>query len=94
MTPRRSSAVEHRTHTPGVAGSNLAAATNHLDALMLRLSHERERLARAGTPAERALRAVWITQIEREIASEELVLGINKQALTIDDDALLDALGM
>lgn len=70
------------------------AATNHLDALMLRLSHERERLAIASSAGERSLRSVWIAQIEREIASEELVLGINKQALTIDDDALLDALGM
>jgi hypothetical protein len=45
--------------------------THHLDALNLRLSNERGRLACAKTTAERELRAAWIAQIEKEIACEE-----------------------
>lgn len=44
--------------------------STHLSALELRLSHERARLAQAKTRSERALRSVWIAQIEREIAHE------------------------
>lgn len=44
--------------------------TAHLQALETRLSHERGYLAQATKPAERAVREVWIAQIEREIASE------------------------
>jgi len=44
--------------------------TSHLDALNLRLSHERDYLASASSEGERALRAVWVAQIEREIERE------------------------
>jgi hypothetical protein len=40
---------------------------DHLDALELRLSNERIRLASATSPQERELRAVWVKQIEKEI---------------------------
>jgi hypothetical protein len=43
---------------------------SHLDALELRLSHERSRLANAKTAGERELRSVWIAQIEKEIGAE------------------------
>lgn len=46
---------------------------NHLNALRLRLSHERGYLAQAKTESERALRRVWIAQIEKEIAAEGLI---------------------
>jgi hypothetical protein len=42
----------------------------HLDALELRLSNERIRLAQSKTDQERKLRAVWIKQIEKEITAE------------------------
>lgn len=42
--------------------------TSHLAALETRLSHERAYLAKSTKPAERAVREVWIMQIEREIA--------------------------
>lgn len=44
---------------------------SHLDALNLRLSNERVRLANAKTDSERTLRTVWIKQIEKEIRNEE-----------------------
>ena len=44
---------------------------SHLDALNLRLSNERVRLANAKTDSERTLRTVWIQQIEKEIRNEE-----------------------
>ena len=63
----------------------------HLDTLRLGLSHERDRLAAAKTDAERAIRAVWVAQREREIAGEERFLGI-APAAPISDDELLAAL--
>lgn len=59
----------------------------HLDALNLRLSNERVRLANAKTDAERALRTVWIAQIEKEIGAERAFVGAD-----ISDDDLLAAL--
>lgn len=50
----------------------------HLDALSLRLSHEREYLAAAKSDGERALRTVWIAQIEKEIAAEYQHLGLEQ----------------
>jgi predicted deacylase len=44
--------------------------TSHLTALMSRLRRERLRLAEAKTNDQRALRAVWVSQIEKEIAGE------------------------
>lgn len=43
---------------------------SHLNALQLRLSNERNYLAKAKTEKEKALRKVWIEQIEKEIAIE------------------------
>lgn len=43
---------------------------SHLDALNLRLSNERVRLANAKTDSEIALRTIWIQQIEKEIRNE------------------------
>ena len=48
----------------------------HLHALELRRSHERERLNRAATEQERALRRTWLAQIERELEAERLLLGL------------------
>lgn len=62
---------------------------DHLDSLRARLSSERQRLANAGSARERALRAVWVAQLEREIASELDFLGMPAD---ISDDDLLAAL--
>lgn len=45
-------------------------STSHLDALQLRLSNERIRLAASKTPQEREMRTVWVQGVEKEIASE------------------------
>jgi hypothetical protein len=66
---------------------------NHFSALQLRLSHEREYLARAKSEGERELRRVWIAQIEREIEGELTFLGRTAEPLEdISDDELLAAL--
>jgi len=70
--------------------------TSHLDALKLRLSHERSYLAAAKTQKERAIRQVWIAQIEREIAAEMAFLGqtaIDPEIAAMSDDELLAELG-
>jgi len=70
--------------------------TSHLDALNLRLSHERSYLAAAKTDKERAIRKVWIAQIEREIAQEMAFLGrqtIDPEIANMRDDDLLAELG-
>lgn len=68
--------------------------TSHLDALQLRLSHERGYLAAAKSAGERELRAVWIAQIEREIAREMDHLGIaSVEVEAMSDDELLAELG-
>lgn len=64
----------------------------HLDALNMRLSHERTRLAAATSDRERAARSVWISQTEREIAGERAFLGLPEEAPAVDDDELLAAL--
>jgi hypothetical protein len=62
----------------------------HLDALQLHLSHERIRLANARTEGERACRAVWVSQIEKEIAAEMVFLAKNDfDGQTMTDDELL-----
>lgn len=43
----------------------------HLDALNLRLSNERVRLANAKSKGESDLRTVWVAQLEKEIAGEQ-----------------------
>jgi hypothetical protein len=55
-----------------------AQDTSHLVALMTGLSHERQRLAAARTEQERALRAVWVRQSEKEINAEERFLGMTE----------------
>lgn len=63
---------------------------NHLDALNLRLSHEKSRLANAKTEAEKELRRVWVAQIEREISGELNFLGKSEPELPeMSDDELL-----
>ena len=66
--------------------------TSHLDALNLRLSHERGYLSAAKTDAERGLRRVWIAQIEKEIAGEVAFLGKANDLPEMSDDDLLAAL--
>lgn len=61
---------------------------SHLDALNLRLSHERARYEADKNP----LRKVWIEGIEREIAAEYKFLGINPEIVSMSDDELLNEL--
>ena len=61
--------------------------TSHLDALNLRLSNERNYLAKAKTQGERDLRKVWIAQIQKEIGAEQAFIGDE-----MSDDELLAAL--
>ena len=49
---------------------------SHLGALELRAGHERARLRVATRPREIALRRIWISQVEREIAAEREFLGL------------------
>lgn len=60
----------------------------HLDALNLRLSNERIRLANAKTGGEIELRKVWIAQLEKEIAGEV------QFTAEISDEALLAEFGL
>lgn len=63
----------------------------HLNALNLRLSHERVRLDASRTAGERASRQVWVAGIEREIAQERVFLGLGEAVATpeMTDDELL-----
>lgn len=49
--------------------------TDHLNALEVNLSNERVRLYNAKTCAERDLRSVWVSQLEREVAKEKEFIG-------------------
>lgn len=71
------------------------SAATHLDALHLRLSHERGRLAACRSAREREMRNVWIAGIEREIAHEIEFLGgtVDDDIAALSDDELLMALG-
>ena len=62
----------------------------HLHALELNLSHERVRLFAAKSPGERALRAVWVDKLQREIDAEYKFLGIEPE--TLSDEDLADLL--
>jgi hypothetical protein len=66
----------------------------HLDALRVRLSHERSYLTQEKTEDGKTMRRMWIRQIEREIAQEEKFLGIEPLSCDADmtDDELLAAL--
>ena len=65
---------------------------NHLAALELRLSHERNYLALAKTDGERALREVWISQIKKEIEEESKFIVATNTTVEMSDDELLAAL--
>jgi len=60
---------------------------SHLIALQDGLAHERERLAT--NESERALRAVWVAQREREIEAEKAFLNLEPIACDLTDDELL-----
>lgn len=60
-------------------------ATTHIDALQLRLSHERVRLSLATKASEIALRSVWVAQMEKELVHAALVRG----EVEMSDDDLL-----
>ena len=62
----------------------------HLEALELRMCHERARLAGATSKSEREIRAVWVAQIENEIARERTRHPEPEETLT--DDELMQAL--
>lgn len=68
--------------------------TNHLDAILTRLSNERSRLAAATDPKEIEMRKVWVAGVEQELDSEYKFLGLKRPTLSevfaeMDDDALL-----
>lgn len=64
--------------------------TTHLNALELRLSHEREYLRAAKSEGEREIRRVWIAQIMREIDRErDFVGGMISDLPAMTDDELL-----
>jgi len=74
----------------------MTADLSHLDSLQTRLSHERVRHANAETNGERLWRAVWVAQLEREVAREREFLGLSAATATVDamsDDELLRELG-
>lgn len=66
----------------------------HLNALQVRLSHERGYLAAAKSKNEREIRKVWIAQIEKEIAHEMNLIGGNVELPEMSDDELMAALGI
>jgi hypothetical protein len=59
----------------------------HLDALELRLSNERMRLATEKSPKARELRRVWVAGIEKEIAAEREFIG---ESVPTDDELLAE----
>ena len=64
-------------------------STDHLNALNLRLWNEKVRLFNAKTVQDKELRAVWVKQIEEEIASELKILGLTEKSLPeMTDDEL------
>lgn len=65
--------------------------TEHINALYLRLSNERLRVASAKSVQEIQLRKVWVSQIEKEIAGELKFSGSDEARIT--DDELLAELG-
>lgn len=66
--------------------------TDHMGALQLRLSNERQRLAAATRPGEIALRKVWVAQIEKEIAQERVYVVPEARDIDMTDDELLEQL--
>ena len=66
----------------------------HLDALLLRRSNEKMRLDNAVDARERAVREVWLAQIDKEIEAERRFLKMEAEACggSITDDELIAAL--
>jgi hypothetical protein len=67
----------------------------HLTALQTRLAHETARYVAETSPAKTSLRAVWIRQIEKEIAAEKRRLGLTEPEFICnltDDDLLAELL--
>lgn len=56
-------------------------SNEHLEALRLRLSHERVRLAKAKTEREKELYEVRVKQCEKEIEGELNFLGLKEETL-------------
>ena len=68
---------------------------SHLNTLETHLSHERSRLANAKTVEEKAMRCVWVVQLEKEIAGEKNLLGVESEAESTENltnDQLLSQL--
>lgn len=61
----------------------------HLDALQLRLSNERIRLANAKNAKEIAIRTIWVERCEKEVADEFRYLGMDSGPGPINEDDLL-----
>lgn len=68
--------------------------TTHLSYLELGLHNERQRLAEAKSDGERALRQVWVAQLEREVVCERKFLGLPEVAEDVSDEELLRELGL
>lgn len=64
----------------------------HLNALMVSLSNERARLESSKTEGEKKLRAVWVSQLEKEVEQERKFLGLSDDPKDISDDDLLNEL--
>lgn len=67
---------------------------SHLNALQLRLSHEKTMLSKATAASEKALRSVWVNQIEKEIQGEYKFLNIVPFECSLSDDELLKELNV
>jgi hypothetical protein len=72
----------------------MTSTTDHLTALEAGLSRERARFAAATSAQERAMRAVWVRQYEREIRDEMARLGLVPDAsiAAMSADELAEAL--
>lgn len=64
---------------------------SHLNAIQLRLSHERARLAAAKTEREREFRRLQVSSAEKELAGERKFLGLEEEPVPpiMNRDALL-----
>lgn len=68
--------------------------TTHLVALLEGLSKEKARLSAARKPSEIAIRSVWVSQLESEVANEYKFLGMtpDSELPEMSDNELLVAL--
>ncbi len=66
---------------------------DHLNALRVRLSNEKNRLANAKSFKEKELRTVWVKGIEKEIDDELVFLGMKDDSLPeMSADEILEEL--